>query len=162
MYIGHLALALAAKRLRPELPLVVLATTSVFADLVDGVLPLVGLEGWAGVTTHTLPAAAIWTLATFLVARAAWSSSAAALLAGLMLSHVLTDGLTSQLLAWPGGPRWGLQLYRVRPIDFALEAFVIVACWLFYRPGLRRGPTVAMVTVLLGLQAFFDLRITLG
>jgi hypothetical protein len=162
VYIGHLAFALAARRLHPAVPLVVLATSTVLADLVDALLQLVGFSEWAGLCTHTLPAVGVWTLAIFALARVLWGRSAAWLISALAMSHVLADGVTSRLLAWPDGPRWGLGLYQSRPADFALESALIVFAWSLYQQGLRRGPVIAMLVLLISLQAIFDFFIELS
>jgi hypothetical protein len=171
MYLGHLGLALAAKRVRPQLSLGLLAVGAVWLDLVDSALGLLPVP-WsaaAGLATHTLPAVLAWTVAAGLAAALILRRDVVSVLVlgGLVLSHVVTDSLTSQLELWVGGPEFGLHLYRFRGLDFGLEAALIAAGWWLYRSTLgERGrqswPAWLMLGALELLQLVFDFGTRVG
>jgi hypothetical protein len=170
MYLGHLGLALAAKRVRPSLSLGLLAVMAVWPDWVDSALGLLPApwSGAAGVATHTLPAIFAWSLALGLAAALILRSPLDGLvLGGLVLSHVATDFLTSELDLWSGGPVFGLSLYRFRGIDFVLEAALIAAGFWLYRAtlgerGRRSWPAWLMLASLELLQLAFDFGTRVG
>jgi hypothetical protein len=152
MYAGHIGIALGAKRARPDVSLAVIIVASLSLDLL--VHPMV----------HTLPVAAGVTAVVFGVDFARHKDLArSGLLAGLVVSHIGADFLTSYLELWPGGPEAGLSLYNGPAADFALEAFVIVVGWWLYRFTLpattRSAPRVyGLLGWLLFFQAFYDVR----
>lgn len=88
------------------------------------------------------------------------------LVAALVASHFGVDLLTSNLQAFPGrDARIGLGLYDFPPIDFVLEAGVIVVGWVAWRCSLPLTPpakTRPMLMLLLVSQAFFSTFISAG
>ncbi len=85
------------------------------------------------------------------------------LLAGLVVSHLVADYVTSRgMPTWPGGPRIGLHLYTIDPLDFTGEATMVIGGWLIYRrkivPEQRRAlPLGLMLGGLLLFQLLFQL-----
>src|SRR5690348_9824737 len=134
MFVGHTALALAAKRRSPELSLGWLFAATVTLDLLWPLFLILGLEqvalgsatgGFDNLTfvsypwSHSLLMAIGWGVAAFALAR--WrgiSVSSSALLALLVVSHWVLDWATHAqdmpLLPW-GGPKVGLGLWRSIP-----------------------------------------------
>jgi hypothetical protein len=169
MYMGHLAFALAAKRLRPELGLAVLAGAVALLDWVDalnGFLPS-PLNQLAGQLIHTIPGALACAATVGLVTWVVGSTIDALVLGGLVLSHLATDWLTSDLDAWPRGPAIGLHLYQSRSLDFLLETTLLGIGWWLYRRSLPadarwRWPSWAMLVLLIAFQAVFDFATRVG
>ncbi|MCP3136663.1 hypothetical protein [Pyxidicoccus xibeiensis] len=146
MYLGHVGVALASRRLGPGVPLAWLCTATVFLDFVDVAVDVAGLDNAFTAWSHTLLAAVGWSV---LVGALGWlgrGRTVGLLLGALVLSHVLTDYVTSHLWLWRDGPRVGLKLYAWPWLDFGVEAAVIVAGWWLYRgslsSGARRSPFV--------------------
>jgi hypothetical protein len=157
---GHVAVALAAKRVRPSLPLWVLALATVFLDEVNAVLRLVTLEEPAR-WTHTLAGAVSLSLAAGAIGLALWGAQAGAWLGALTASHLPLDLVTGLRALWPLGPLVGLGLYGVRAADFTVEVVLIIASWLVYRrtlqpPARQTWPCWAILLLLLSCQAAFD------
>ncbi len=113
---------------------------------------------------HTLPVAAGVAAVVFAIDFARHKDvGRSGLLAGLVVSHIGVDFLTSYLELWPGGPEAGLSLYNIPAADFAIEAFVIVVGWWLYRqtlPIAKRNASQAFTLLawLLFFQAFYDVR----
>lgn len=158
MYTGHVGVALASKGRWERLPLWLLALAAVGPDVAD---PLLRLSG-AGLPSHTLGAVLAWSLLFAATARAIGTSwTGAAVAGGVALSHLPLDWLTSRLPLWVGGPAVGLHLYRYDPVDFGLEAGLVVGGWLLYRRTVPDAPagraaSVAILVLLLGLQVYFQ------
>ncbi|MFP2928216.1 hypothetical protein ACLESO_24060 [Pyxidicoccus sp. 3LG] len=160
MYLGHLGVALAAKRLGPGVPLVWLCVATVFLDLVDVVVDLLGLDNAFTAWSHTLMAALAWSALVGAVGWLRQGLAAGLLLGAAALSHLPTDYVTSHLWLWPDGPRVGLKLYSHPLLDFAVEAAVILAGWWLYRgtlsPRARTGPFAwGILVLLLAFQVVF-------
>ena len=147
MYAGHIGIAIAATARRPDIPLAVLVVASLLPDLL--VHPLF----------HTVPGVVALVAAACLVGWRRWDGEVAMLLSALVLSHFLVDLLTSHLDVWPGNDlEIGLGLYDVPPLDFALEAAVIIAGWFAWRRSLHLATmqrTRPMLILLLASQAVF-------
>lgn len=151
MYAGHVAIALAARRLDDEVPLAPFVAASLAPDLL--------VVRSAHHLAVTVPLAAFALVAVHRV----WRSGAGALACGLLvLSHYATDFFTGQLRVWTDGTPVGLRLYDRPAIDLAMEAVVIVAAWLAWRGRFdlrdRRLPGAALV-VLLAFQVLFDVTV---
>jgi membrane-bound metal-dependent hydrolase YbcI (DUF457 family) len=163
MYIGHVGAALAAKRARAGVGLLVLLVATYVPDWVDTGLCLAGTYDQREMLSHSVPAVMLFALAGFsayaLVTRD-WTS--ALVVAALILSHMLLDWVTGYKPTWPGGPMIGLQLYD-RPIaDFIAEGIVILVGALLYGRTLppRQRPWVdvsIMLGALLALQLTIDI-----
>lgn len=145
MFIGHIGLALAAKRVAPKPSL---GTTCLAAQLPDGLWPIFLLLGWEqvrivpGITavtpllfvsypyTHSLVACALWGSllggAYYALRR---DARGAFWLWALVISHWLLDFVShrADMPLWPGSERYGLGLWYSLPatlvVEFALFAF---------------------------------------
>jgi hypothetical protein len=153
VFIGHFAVAFAAKRAAPEVSLGTLFLAAQLADLVWPTLVLLGIESFAirpGITavtpldftrypySHSLVALAGWGLALavlhFLSKR---RLMAAVVIALVVLSHWLLD-VASHRPDMPvtiGGPeRLGLGLWNSLPATVAVEGALFAGCvWLYAR-----------------------------
>ena len=151
MFIGHFAVAFAAKPAAPSSSLGTLFFACEWVDLVWPVLLLAGLERVAirpGVTaftpldflhypwTHSLVMCAAWAAAFGLLyvlvrkdRKAAW------ILAAVVLSHWFLDFIVHRpdlpLAPW-SEVRWGLGLWNSIPATLALEAALFGAALAFY------------------------------
>lgn len=139
MFVGHLSLALIAKRARPGASLgwYVAATTTL--DLLWPLFLLAGLERVSiipGATafnplvfdsypwSHSLVMAIGWGLVLAMVARRSGVEADPARLVGVLVpSHWVLDWLTHapDMPLWPGGPRFGLGLWNSIPATLAIE-----------------------------------------
>lgn len=151
MFIGHFAVALAAKRAVPEVSLGTLFLAAQLADLVWPTLVLLGFEAFAvqqGITavtplefihypySHSLVGMAAWGLLLailYLVARR--DLRAAAIIFALVLTHWVLDFITHRPdlpLTVGGDGRYGLGLWHSRLGTVAVEGALFAACvWLY-------------------------------
>lgn len=163
MYIGHVGAALAAKRVRRSIGLLILLAAAYTPDLVDTGLCLAGAFNPQEMLSHSIPAIAVFTLigfAAYGMATRDWRG--ALVVAAVIVSHMLLDWITGYKPTWPGGPMIGLQLYDHPIADFVAEAVVIVIGALLYARTLppRKRPWVdvsAMLGALLLLQLGVDI-----
>jgi len=143
MFVGHLAVALGAKRLEPKVPLGAAVAAAFGLDLLWPVLLLAGLEAvrvnpndtafthlafesypWS----HSLAMVLVWSAAAgFIGRRLLGSRRVGAILGALVLSHWLLDLLTHRpdLPLWPGGPVYGLGLWNSVAATLVLEGALI-------------------------------------
>ena len=162
MFLGHFAVALAAKRAAPQISLGTLFLAAQLADLVWPTLVLAGVErfeirpGITAVTplefihypySHSLAALAAWGAALgaalFLWKREA---RAAAVLFALVLSHWVLDAVSHRPdlpLTHGGAERIGLGLWNSLPATLAVEGGLLAAGVVLYarttRPLDRTG-----------------------
>lgn len=177
MFLGHLAVGLAAKRVAPRTSLGALLAAALLLDLAWPVFVLLGVErvrvdpGNTAVTpldfvsypwTHSLLLASVWA-AGFAVAyrrfgadpRAAW------VIGGLVLSHWVLDLLSHRpdLPLAPGAVKVGLGLWRSVPATVAVEGALFAAGVALYAAETRsrgragRVGLWALVAVLAALYA---------
>lgn len=133
MYIGHVGVALAAKRLRPSIGLLVLLVSTYAPDWVDAGLCVAGVYNPDGVLSHSIPVIAALALLGFtLYGIKSLDWTAAAIVAAVIVSHMLLDWITGYKPTWPGGTMIGLELYERPIVDFFLEGAVIVAGTVLY------------------------------
>ncbi len=151
MFVGHLALALAAKRAAPRVNLGWLMAGVTALDLVWPILVLAGIERVSivpGATafnplvfdyypwSHSLVMALAWGIILAGMARAAdVPRSAAPLLVALVLSHWVLDVITHapDMPLWPGtSPRLGFGLWNSVPGTFLVEGALWVAGIVIY------------------------------
>lgn len=154
MFVGHLALPLAAKRLAPTVNLGWLVAGGTALDLVWPILVIAGVEqvriapGATAFTplvfesypwSHSLIMAVVW--GGVLAALATWSGvpkSAAPLLVGLVVSHWVLDFITHApdmpILPF-AGPRLGLALWNSIPGTLVVEGLLWVSCIALYLRG---------------------------
>jgi membrane-bound metal-dependent hydrolase YbcI (DUF457 family) len=163
MYIGHIGAALAAKRVRRSIGLVVLMVATYTPDWVDSGLCLTGRYNQQGMLSHSIPAIVLFALigfAAYAIATRDWR--AALVVAAVIVSHMFLDWITGYKPTWPGGPMIGLQLYDYPVADFIAEGIAIAIGAVLYAGTLppRRRPWIdisIMLGVLLALQLGVDL-----
>lgn len=145
MFIGHFAVAMAAKRVVPRVRLGTLVMAGQWLDLLWPIFLLVGLERVEvapGITrftpfdfvsypyTHSLATAIGWAIVFagvyFLIRR---FGKGAVVLALLVLSHWVLDWLTHRpdLPLYPGGPKVGLGLWNSIAGTLIVEILIFVA-----------------------------------
>lgn len=175
MFVGHLAIALAAKKAVPRANLGWLMAGVTALDLIWPIFLLVGLErvrivqGATAFTplvlefypwSHSLVMAFVWGLAFAGIAR--WRGLAAPvwLLVALVVSHWVLDFVSHapDLPLWPGSsPYFGLGLWRSIPLTLAAEGMLWAAGIAIYlrtraaslrKPGIAFWSLVAVTTLM--------------
>ena len=156
MFIGHAALALAAKPLAPRVSLALLLAATYWLDMVWPVLLLAGIEqvridpGNTAFTpldfvhypwTHSLAAALGWSVLFGLACLRAGKRTA--LILGLLVfSHWVLDFVTHRpdLPLWPGSATMaGLGLWNSVPATIAIEgAMFAIGVWIYARSAPSR------------------------
>jgi hypothetical protein len=183
VFIGHFALAFAAKRAAPRMNLGVLFVAVALADVLWPVFLILGLEhvridpGNTAFTpldfvsypySHSLLALAVWGVALGWIARDADRARHLPLVAGLVLSHWILDVVTHRpdMPIVPfGGPRIGLGLWNSIPLTALVEsAMFLGGVWMYLactraRDAVGRWSTIALVAFLL-LAYFGDMPST--
>jgi hypothetical protein len=153
MFIGHAAVALAAKKLAPDVSLGLLLAAATWLDLVWPILILLGVEvvridpGNTAFTpldfvsypwTHSLLMALAWSV-LFALVLSPWvrDRRALAVLGALVFSHWVLDFVSHRpdLPITPGdSPKLGLGLWNSVPATLAVEGALIAAgLWLYLR-----------------------------
>lgn len=160
MYIGHVAMALGAVRIRREAPLWVLLLASHWPDWLQLALGAYGAYN-AQLYSHSLPAIAAGALLfTLVFLRQSGDARNAVLVAAVYLTHPLLDLVTGEKPLWPGGDPVGANWYDHPAKDFILELAIIVVAWNIYRttfgPRRRDARLVVMLLALVGCQAMLD------
>ena len=162
MYIGHVGVALAAKRLRLSIGLLVLLVATYAPDWIDSGLCIIGGYDQRQMLSHSIPAVLTFAVAGFLAYTLITRDRVGgALIAAVIISHMMLDWLTGIKPTWPGGPMIGLQLYAHPIADFFAEGIVIAAGAFAYARTLppRRRPWLdltIMLGALLALQLSID------
>jgi hypothetical protein len=152
MFIGHFAVAFAAKRAAPELSLGTLFLAAQLADLVWPTLVLLGVEsfeikpGATAVTplefthypwSHSLVAMVGWgfLLAILWLVVRRGTPWAALVIIGTVLSHWLLDVISHRPdlpLTVGGAARFGLGLWNSLPATLAVEGILFALCVALY------------------------------
>jgi membrane-bound metal-dependent hydrolase YbcI (DUF457 family) len=146
VFIGHFAVAFAAKKVAPKASLGTLVLAAAFLDVVWPVLVLLGIErfrivpGFTAVNpfdfvyypwSHSLLMTAVWALAFGLVYLAVKGDRVGAIWVGIAVaSHWLLDFVTHRpdMPLYPGGgERLGLSLWQSIPATFAIEGLLFAA-----------------------------------
>lgn len=162
---GHLGIALGARRLSTRLPLWLGLTASALPDLVHAFGGFTPWSRWIIHHSHTLAGIGVLSVAMGLFAGLlVRSASGMFLAAALVVSHLVADWIATSVLAWSGGPTisFGLHLYQHPLADFLIESLVIAVGVYLYRQsfGLNRlkhtRPAIVMLVVLVGFQAIWD------
>jgi hypothetical protein len=162
MYIGHVGAALAAKRVRRSMGLLILLLATYVPDWVDAGLCLTGSFKSTEMLSHSIPAIVVFALVGFAAyGLFAGDWKGAAVLAAVVVSHMFLDWITGTKPSWPGGPTIGLNLYASPALDFLAEGLVIALGGLLYAPTLpaRRRPWIdisLMLGALLTMQLAID------
>jgi hypothetical protein len=162
MFIGHFAVALAAKRIAPRTSLATLVAAATFVDVLWPIFLLLGIESVRiapGLTeftpldfvsypwTHSLLMGLVWGALFGLVYRAPTKYARGAwVLAALVVSHWVLDWIVHvpdlPLTPW-GASREGLGLWRSVPATIAVEGALFIAALALYlattRARNRRG-----------------------
>jgi membrane-bound metal-dependent hydrolase YbcI (DUF457 family) len=175
MFVGHLAVALGAKRVSPRTPLAALIAAAFGLDLMWPILLLAGIEhvrvdpGHTAFTplafdhypwSHSLSMAFVWAVAVGRLSVVLLKRSAAGLVIGLaVVSHWLLDYVThiADLPLWPGGPEVGLGLWNSIPGTLVVEGIFFSAAVFAYvrstRPRQKAGTwslwALIMLTVMI-------------
>jgi hypothetical protein len=162
MYIGHVGVALAAKRLRLSVGLLVLLVATYAPDWIDSGLCIIGGYDPRQMLSHSIPAVLIFALGGFIAYTLSTRDRVGgALIAAVIISHMVLDWITGIKPTWPGGPTIGLQLYSHPIADFFAEGIVIAIGAIAYARTLpvRRRPWLdlaIMLGALLALQLTID------
>ena len=153
MFVGHIALALGAKRLVPNVSLAMLLVAAQFADLLWPFLVAAGIEhvridpGNTAFTpldfvsypySHSLVLLIVWGVLLGLFYRRLVSGDRFVVLvmAGLVVSHWVLDFVTHRpdMPIYPGGPRVGLGLWNSIPATLLVELAMLGAgVWVYLR-----------------------------
>ena len=150
MFVGHLAVSLAAKAVEPKAPLSSLVAASFGLDLIWPFLLLAGVEtvsvapGNTAFTplafesypwSHSLLMAGFWgAVAWGLTYRLSKNQRVALLVGTVVVSHWILDFATHRpdLPLWPGGPKFGLGLWNSIPATILVEGGLFFAAIAVY------------------------------
>jgi hypothetical protein len=150
MFVGHLALAFAAKRSAPAVNLGWLMAGVTALDLVWPLFVIAGIErvriapGATAFTpaifehypwSHSLVMSVVWGFVLVGLARSRRVPVSASVLVALVVSHWVLDFVSHapDMPLWPGpSPRLGLGLWNSVPLTFAVEGAMWVAALLVY------------------------------
>jgi membrane-bound metal-dependent hydrolase YbcI (DUF457 family) len=162
MYTGHVAIALAVRGARRDLPLWVVVLAAQAPDWVELIFGGRGTRASAELWSHAFPFVLVGAGAAAIFVRLWTRSSGLALVTfAVYLSHPLADLVTGYKPLWLGGPPVGLQFID-RPVpDFLVQGSLCIAGWLLYRRSLpphvrRRVIAAAPLVTLLAVQAASD------
>jgi hypothetical protein len=158
MFLGHAAVAFAARRGAPGAPLTLLISAAYLPDLLWPIFLLLGWEqvrivpGITAMTplefvhypiTHSLVATVAWgVLLALAVQTFTRNGQLAAWACFLVVSHWLLDLLVHRrdLPLWPGGHRLGFGLWNAPHVTIPLEVGALVGgLWLYLRATRARG-----------------------
>ena len=159
MIIGHLGVAFAARARWSRTSLVLSVVATMAPDLLRLILRLGGLGlNDANTYSHALPWSGILALvlaaATTAVTR---DRTVAAVVGGLVLSHVALDMVSGQKPLWAGGPT-GLNVQFYPQLELVIEAGLAWWGWLLLRRRWGRGWVVRRATLafLLAFEAAYQ------
>ncbi|MGE0159332.1 MAG: metal-dependent hydrolase [Gemmatimonadales bacterium] len=149
MFVGHLAVAIASKKLEPTVPLGHALAAAFGLDLLWPLLLLLGVETvrvspedtaftalhfesypWS----HSLLMAVLWSVLFALFARRSLTPRVSILLGMLVASHWFLDVVTHRpdLPLWPGGPQLGAGLWNSVPATLLVEGTLLVTAVALY------------------------------
>jgi hypothetical protein len=136
MIIGHIGVALGARRRWPVVPLSALLAATFAPDLLRGVLEGLMLRHADGnFYSHALPWSVLLAAA---VAAVTWvltrSRQAALVMAGVVMSHVALDMFSGTKPLWSGGPV-GFDMRAFAPVELLIETCIAMAGWMYVRGG---------------------------
>src|SRR3954466_15410710 len=135
MYTGHIAIALAARGVRRDVPLWILVLATQACDWVELIVHPFTRRTVTEVYSHAYPFVVVTALA---LAGIVWvwkrSASAAATVLLVYLSHPFADYITGFKPMWLGGPNVGLEVIQRPAVDFLVQALVcIVGVGIYWR-----------------------------
>ncbi len=162
MYIGHVGAALAGKRARLSVSLLVLLIATYTPDWIDSGLCVIGAYDPRQMLSHSIPAVLTFAVLGFLTyTLIARDPVGGAVIAAVIVSHMMLDWITGTKPTWPGGPTIGLDLYAHPIADFFVEGIVIAIGAVAYArtlPSPRRPwlDLTIMLGALLALQLSID------
>jgi hypothetical protein len=153
MFVGHLALGFAAKRVTPRVSLAVLLTASQVADVLWPLFLAIGLEqvridpGNTAFTpldfvsypwSHSLVMLIVWGVAFGAIYRMATGRNGRIfiVLAALVVSHWLLDWITHapDMPIYPGGATYGLGMWNSVALTMIVEGIMFAAgLWIYLR-----------------------------
>jgi hypothetical protein len=172
VFVGHLAVALGARRLAPRAPLVALTSAAFGLDLLWPVFVLSGLEivrvdpGNTPFTpldfvsypwSHSLVMSIVWgVVAGALTSRILRDRRAGIVAAALVVSHWVLDVITHRpdMPIYPGGPRVGLGLWNSATATIVVEAVMLLCGVMIYarttraRDGIGRWGFWSLIALL--------------
>jgi hypothetical protein len=172
MFLGHIALALAAKRATPRVSLATLFLAAQWADVLWPIFLALGIEqvriqpGNTPFTpldfvsypySHSLFALVVWGMLFGVVYRAvAGGRNTLWVLAALVISHWVLDWLTHRpdMPLYPGSAKYGLGLWNSVPATLVIEGLMYVAGLTIYLRATRARDRI-------GRWGFFSLAATL-
>jgi hypothetical protein len=181
MFVGHHAIAFAAKPLAPRVSLGTLFAATILLDLIWPILLLLGIEDVRvapGITaftpldfynypvTHSLLAVLGWSVAAAIVH---WlfrrSARDAAIIGAAVLSHWVLDFIVHRpdLPLWPGGPKVGLGLWYSIPGTIGVEGAMFVAGLALYLRATRardRVGSIALWSLVVFLAVVYVVNLT--
>jgi membrane-bound metal-dependent hydrolase YbcI (DUF457 family) len=168
MFIGHNALAFAAKRVVPRTSLGTLTAAVMLADLIWPILLLLGIEHvriQPGATkftpldfydypwTHSLLMGVVWAVAFGAVYWARTRYGRGAVVVALcVVSHWFLDLIVHRpdLPLWPNGPRFGFGLWNYPAATVTIESLMFITAVLIYRGCTRPRDRIGSI----GLWSF--------
>lgn len=158
VFVGHLAAALAAKKIEPRLPLAALVAATFGLDLLwpaflwgglETVRPQPGITAFTPIDFESYPWSHSLALALAWGALAAWIASRfgtarmAVVIGAVVVSHWVLDYVSHRpdLPLWPGGPKAGLGLWYSLPGTIVVEGALLgfgIALYLRTAPAKSR------------------------
>ncbi len=164
MFIGHNAVAFAAKRAAPRTSLGVLTAAVMLPDLIWPIFLLLGIEHVRirrGITkmspldfydypwTHSLVMSAVWAIAFGVIYWAVTRYGRGALVVALcVFSHWVLDLIVHRpdLPLWPNGPRVGFGLWNSPIATLGIESAIFAIAILIYRDFTRPRDRVGSIS----------------
>jgi membrane-bound metal-dependent hydrolase YbcI (DUF457 family) len=163
MFIGHNAVAFAAKRIAPKTSLGTLTAAVMLLDLIWPIFLLLGIEhvrielGATKFTpldlydypwTHSLVMSIAWGIAFGAVYFARTRYARGAVVVALcVVSHWVLDLIVHRpdLPLWPGGPKFGLGLWNYPKATLAVEFTMYIFAILIYRDTTRARDKIGTI-----------------
>jgi hypothetical protein len=151
MFIGHNAVGFASKGLAPKTSLLLLMGAPMLLDLLWPIFLLLGIEhvriqpGATRLTpldfydypwSHSLLMAAVWSIVAAAAYFAVTRYGRGAVVLGVgVISHWFLDFLTHRpdLPLWPGGPKVGLGMWNLPPVELTTEGLLFAIGVMVYR-----------------------------
>ena len=177
MFVGHFALGFAAKKATPRTSLATLFVAALLADILWPIFLALGIEqvlivpGNTAVTplafvnypySHSLLMLVLWgALFGGLYYARTKNSRGAWIIAALVVSHWVLDWITLPgMPIWPGGPKYGLDMWRSLPLTMVVELAMYAVGVAIYarstRPKDREGVWRFWLLVVLLLVTYIE------